>query len=114
MALLSLIRNWWQAPSTRELEALVKTIVDRCELAVWDRASERAAAMSPAEARGYIRARAATVVHLQVERALQLRSRTEPELHELLFDWVKRDVVRQIHRRLLNTRHAVVERRKAA
>ncbi len=70
--------------------------------------------MSPAEACGYIRARAAAVAHTQVDRALQLRSRTDPELHSMLLDWVQRDLVRRIHHRILNVRHPIVERRKAA
>lgn len=114
MAMFTVIRNWWQSPTPRELDALVKVIVERCEPAVWERASDRARGMSPAEARGYIRARAAAVVELQVERALALRSISEPQLREMLLDCVKNDVVRKIHLRLLNIRHAVVERRKAA
>jgi hypothetical protein len=96
------------------MEALVKSIVDRCEPAVWDRAGDRAIAMSAAEARGYLRARAAAVAEVQVDRAMQIRSRSEPTFRQLLLDGVKNEIVRQLHKRILNARHPAIERRRAA
>lgn len=114
MAFLKGIFSRRRAPSPRELEKFVKSMVDQCQPAVWDRVEGRTSRMSPAEARGYIRARCATVVHEQVGQALRKHPNWPTTLHTEVLARTADDTVRAIHHRLLNLRHPIVERRQAA
>lgn len=108
------LRSSKKSPSQRELEALVRTLVDRCEPAVWERVHSRVMRMGPAEARGYIRARSADIVHDQVGRALEEYPDWQASVRQIVADAALSGIVRQTHRRLLNARNPIVEYRRAA
>ncbi len=114
MAFLKGIFSRRQAPSPRDLEKFVKSVVDLCQPAVWDRVEGRTSRMSPAEARGYIRARCAAVVHEQVGLALRKHANWPTSLHTEVLERTAHETVRAVHHRLLNVRHPIVERRLAA
>jgi hypothetical protein len=114
MAFLNGLFSRRQAPSPRELEKFVRTVVELCEPTVWDRVEGRTSRMSPAEARGYIRARCAAVVHEQVEQALRKHPNWPTTLRTEVLERTADDTVREVHHRLLNLRHPIVERRQAA
>ena len=114
MAFLNGIFSRRQAPSARELEKFVTALVGQCEAGAWQRVEGRTSRMSPAEARGYIRARSAAVVHAQVQHALRMRPNWPATTATAVLEQTANETVRQIHRRLLNLRHPIVERRQAA
>lgn len=114
MALLNGLIWRRKGPSPRELAALVKTLADRCEPAVWQRIEGRTQAMSPAAARGYIRARAAAIVNEQVDLALVDRVSWPAEVREQILTETAQQTVRSVHHRLLNARHPAAQRRLAA
>ena len=114
MAFLNGLFSRRNLPSPRDLEKFVRSIVDLCEPAVWQRIEGRTSTMSPAEARGYIRARSAVVVNEQVGQALRKHTNWPARLKAEVLERTTHDTVRQVHFRLLNLRHPIIERRKAA
>lgn len=114
MGFFANLRSWRRAPSPREIASLIKTIVDRCEPTVWESVNARAILMGPAEARGYIRARAAAVVGNQVELALRSHANWHAAAQTMVLEATTDGIVRQIHHRLLNARRPAAQRRLAA
>src|SRR6185295_18385716 len=55
---------------TKQLRELSARIAPRCRAAVWNRVQDRVTTMRLSEARGYIRARSAAVVHSHVDAEL--------------------------------------------
>lgn len=53
------------------LEEVADQSAARARHAVWDRVKKQVGGMGLAEARGYVRARSAAVVHREIDRALQ-------------------------------------------
>lgn len=68
-----LISRWIDSYTRQQrmVEDLTKKIAARCETAVWGRIHHQASKMDPAQAAGYIRARAALVIHQEVQLAMQ-------------------------------------------
>ena len=99
--------------STKQLRELCAQIAPRCRAAVWDRVQHRVTTMRLSEARGYIRARSAAVIHDRVNaelahcRAIAI-SRTE--LVALVTDMV----VTQVFRDLITVPPVRKELRRAA
>lgn len=114
MSVFNRVMSWRRVPSSREITSLVRTLIDRCEPAVWERVAGRAARMAPAEARGYIRARSAGIVRDQVQRLLAANAHWQATVQADILDQATHGLVRQVHHRLLNAQHPIVERRQAA
>ena len=53
-----------------ELVEAAQAIAVRHRIAVWERVEDTVPQMSPSEARGYIRARAATIVHSEADKVI--------------------------------------------
>lgn len=67
---MGLIQQWIESLASftnRRMQALATEIATRSQPAVWQRVAPVAITMRSSEARGYIRARAATVIHSQVD-----------------------------------------------
>lgn len=109
MALLSLSIFGDVRKETSELAA---RIAPRCHAAVWARVERRAPSMRLSEARGYIRARAAAVVHAQVNAELNHTRRdvSRADLMSLATD----KVVTLVFRELLAVPPRQKELRRAA
>ena len=56
--------------ATHKPELLADKIASRSRRAVWDRVSHRIDALTGAEARGYVRARAAAIVEVETDRLI--------------------------------------------
>ena len=82
--------------------------------AVWQRTAHRAGSMGLAEARGYIRARSAAVVAVEVERATVADAALSRDDAETLRRLAGEVVVSRIIRELLNGRRRAGAARKAA
>lgn len=89
-----------------QITSLVDRVVARSHSAVWQRVRDRAWSMSPYQARGYIRARAALIV----EREMTIAVAELPEFPQTQLDFVT-DVVRQ---RLVERTLADVSRMRQA
>lgn len=111
--------QFWNWLFGRRHAERVRTLADQlareCVSGVWARVYRRAPAMSLAEARGYVRARAASVVHSAVDRELARRGqhvwRPEPTL---LVTATTDAVVRLVLKQVLDTRPMPVTVRRAA
>ena len=91
MSLLHLVtrlRGDWK------LTELATTIAERSRAAVWNRVGEQIAAMPLVEAKGYMRARAASVVHYQTDTALAGQRSIKPALRARLIDLAMEEVIR--------------------
>ena len=79
------------------VEDLTKKIAARCETAVWGRIHHQASHMDPAQAAGYIRARAALVI----QREVQLATRNLAESTDSLIARVTESTSNVIVRRMM-------------
>jgi hypothetical protein len=93
---------------------LAERIADRCQAAVWERICRRAPGMAVAEARGYIRARAAAVVHAEVESALAEQPVIARAWRSRLVEMVTEEVVRAALATLFRMEHRPAAMRRAA
>lgn len=94
------------------VEDLTRKISARCEAAVWARIKAFAPMMDPAQARGYIRARAALVLN----RELAIATRGLEDVTDALVVKVKRSASDAIVRQMLSniaTQHPSEYRRAA-
>ena len=83
----------------RMVEDLTKKIAARCEPAVWARIQAIVQSLDPAQARGYIRARAALIVNREVNIATQCLE----EVSESLIERVTRSTSVAIVRKMMAT-----------
>jgi len=96
----------------RMVEDLTGRVSARCEAAVWARIKDAAPFMDPAQAKGYIRARAALILN----RELAIAARGLDELTALLRDRVRRNASEAIVRQMTSaiaTQHPAELRRAA-
>ncbi len=83
----------------RRIDQLTEQVVAACREQVWAKVAGRAGRLSPAEARGYVRARAAIAVREAVERTAeenQLSARLRARLAEQTLSRVVSDLSRQL------------------
>lgn len=98
---------------SRRIDLVCQQIAQRCCPAVWNRAHQRALAMSPAEARGYLRAHAAMV--LRSEAAATLASRRLPvELHGKVVEAAGEALVETLLREVIRVQKSAAHRRAPA
>lgn len=109
--------NWLSWTPLLTAETKLARAADRlaalCQEQVWRLVQQRALAMSPAEARGYVRARAGLLVKRTVEAELA-RSRHLAGARERLLDLTTDQVVRLIGAQLRAVRPALRSQRRAA
>ena len=94
------------------VEDLTQKVSARCEAAVWARIKDAAPVMDPAQARGYIRARAALVLN----RELAIAAQGIAEITELITENVRRKASEAIVRQMTSaiaTQHPADLRRAA-
>jgi hypothetical protein len=88
------LQLWLLGP---DLSALAEQIAIRSRTAVWQRIEQRVHGLSLAEARGYVRVRAAHVVRQQVDQILEtdaaVRPAVRPQLEELAMEAVLRQAI---------------------
>lgn len=72
--------------SESKVNQLARDVAERCRHDVWDRVWRRVATMEAAEARGYVRARAAMVVSREVEWVAVQSTNLSETRRERLFD----------------------------
>jgi hypothetical protein len=100
---------------TERLHALADQLARESVSAVWVRVRKQAAGMGLSEARGYVRARAALVVQLAVQRELAHRgTRTWRPDPGLLLATTTDAVVRLVLKQLLDTQSVPAQVRRAA
>lgn len=99
------VTRWLQGES--KLRQRAEHIAARCEEAVWRLCREHALALNPAQARGYVRARASLIVNHAVESAAG-DLRACQRLRELTMDALVRQIGAQLRavRPALRTREA--------
>jgi methylphosphotriester-DNA--protein-cysteine methyltransferase len=85
--------NW--LPSEAKLVQLADRLAATCQDQVWRLVQHQALAMSPAEARGYVRARAGLIVKHTVEAELERSQRWESAADRLR-DLTTEQIVRQL------------------
>ena len=68
MAWPQIITQWIVSDRLTEMS---ERVAGRSRMAVWQRIVERAASLGPTESRGYIRARASSVIHRETERLIE-------------------------------------------
>jgi len=106
MGLLEVLAPW---RGRQQLVDLSEQLASNCRHQVWQRIVSRAGEMGHSESRGYIRARAATVVKQEVARAAgqhQLSNQKQGRLQQLTSD----AVIRLISTQLRVTRPTTIRR----
>ena len=98
----------------RHLAEVAVLIARRSRGEVLDRCERRAALMSAAEARGYIRARAGAVIYPQVQQALAADRVLDASAAAELLDQATEAVVELVHTTVLQQRSRGFARRRAA
>jgi hypothetical protein len=98
----------------KHLAEVAIAVARRCRGEVLDRCERRAAYMTAAEARGYIRARAAAVVFAEVQQALAVDARLDAKAADEVLDQATEAVVELVHASVLQQRSRSFARRRAA
>ena len=93
-------------PSRKEawLHETTLSIVDHCWDAVWSRVEARIFSLSPAQARGYVRARSIHVVHRHLQTACCVPAGVSSS--------VQKELTRRVHEELVGSVLSDVSRRR--
>ncbi len=110
MAWPQLIAQWLVSDRLTEM---AERVAGRSRLAVWQRIVERTATLGPTESRGYIRARAAGVVHAETDRLIQQEGATVGRLRERIIAAATNSLVETLVAQLQHRRSAHGLRRAA-
>ncbi|MBI3463527.1 MAG: hypothetical protein HY000_10785 [Planctomycetes bacterium] len=102
------------AHRAKHLAEVAIAVARRCRAEVLERCERRAVYMSAAEARGYIRARAAAVICPEVERTLAADSLLDAQAAAELLDQATEAVVELVHATVQQQRSYGFARRRAA
>jgi len=102
------------AQRANHLAEVAIVIARRCRAEVLDRCERRAVQMSAAEARGYIRARAAAVVDPEVRQTLRTDTVLDRTAAAELLDQATEAVVELVHATVSQQRSRGFARRRAA
>ena len=97
-----------------KLAELAEQVAERCRAAVLKRVEQLAPAMSAAESLGYIRARAAAVVHHEVGLVDDMRVQTSAARRQQLASLTTDAVVRRVAADLVARTQRPAARRRAA
>lgn len=93
MSLLDKFRPYWN--ETRML-ALIDRVTARVQTPVWQRVHERLPSLGVHEARGYIRARAAAVIEIEMARVVDEEPMLRPEHVRAVVHSVRHRVIRRL------------------
>lgn len=96
----------------RMVEDLSKKIIARCEASVWSRVQPLVATMDPAESRGYIRARAASVIERETAIEIDTIEDANATLSKRVQQAVSEAIVREMVAKIA-TQHPATLRRAA-
>lgn len=93
---MNLLSLFTRSPSAQHLHRVAQTIAGRVRHTVWQRVSHRSPSMSKNEARGYIRARAATIVDREVDQAIHRDRHLNASHHDKIANSVLDAIVAMI------------------
>ena len=95
--------------------ALAESISDRCVSPVWDRVQQRADSLGPTEAKGYIRARASSIVHRQAIRVIAETGHVVSDsIRQGIIDLATDQVVQSTIRQIIASRQSQTSIRRVA
>jgi len=98
--------NLWElflpGRTARRQARLANEIAQRCRVDAWSRIERRATGMRLAEARGYMRSRAAEIIHREVDQALACQNVTDGLNREELVNQTTDLLVALLFRELLH------------
>jgi hypothetical protein len=103
MSLLRKLCECFDRGGARQLKRQASQVAEQIRWVVWQRVCHRALAMQPAEARGYITARAAGAVHLAVDRAIAGGAVSTADRDDLV-ELVRGEVLRLVTRQWIQAR----------
>lgn len=89
-----------QGSRRRWLDALVRQVAEQCMAAVYNRTAGRVEAMGVCETRGYIRARAGTLVRRHARAAVERVAAADPAWEQALVSRATERVVALVMRQL--------------
>src|SRR4051812_29868620 len=95
-------------------EVLADKVASRSRLAVWDRVSDRMDALNGAEARGYIRARAAAVIEWETDRLIEEEGNKVAGLRPRIVHDAGESIIRLVLEQAQPSRRGAVSTRRAA
>jgi hypothetical protein len=102
-----LLARW---PLTQQIEAMAERVAGRSRMAAWQRVHERLALLGPTEARGYVRARAISVVKEETGRLVEQEgapvARRSARIEAMALDMLVEMIVVQVSRRSVPARKA--------
>lgn len=111
MGLPQLLAHWFVTDKVTEL---AERIAARSRQAVWQRVWQRVSTLSPAEARGYIRARAASIVKQETERLIAQEGSPAEAIREKLIVAASEAVIAQLLHQSRGTRRTNAPQRRVA
>lgn len=95
-------------------ELLADKVASRSRLAVWDRVSHRMHAISGAEARGYIRARGASVIEVETDRLIAEEGAKAARHRDQILRDAGESVIRLVLEQVQISRRSALPMRRAA
>jgi len=110
MRLIGFLAN---ARKAKHLAEVAVVVARRCRTEVFERCERKAIYMGAAEARGYIRARAAAVIHAEAARMLHVDAQLDASQATELVHQATEAVVELVHATLMQRTRGVVRRRAA-
>ena len=111
MGLPQLLAHWFVTDKVTEL---AERIAARSRQAIWQRVWQRVGTLGPAEARGYIRARAAAIVHQETDRLIAQEGPRASELRDKLIAAATETVIAQLLGQSRHTRRTNAPIRRVA
>ena len=111
MGLPQLLAHWFV---TDKITELAERIAARSRQAVWQRVWQRVGTLCPAEARGYIRARAAAIVHQETDRLIAQEGSRAGEMREKLLSAAVETLIVQLLDQSQRTRRMNAPSRRVA
>jgi hypothetical protein len=88
-------------------------VAGRSRMVVWQRIIERAQALGPTESRGYIRARAASVIHHETDRLIEQEGPAVGRMRERIISRATESLVETILAQLAQRRVTYTHRKAA-
>ena len=111
MGLPQMLARWLV---TDKVGAFAERITARSRQAVWRRVAERIATLGTAEARGYVRARAAAVVYEEMDKLIQQEGSRAAQNREKLIATATDSLVELLLKQVQVARPAYARARRAA
>lgn len=110
MAWPQIITRWIVSDRLAEMS---ERVAGRSRMAVWQRIVERAATLGPTESRGYIRARAASVIHREIDRLIEQEGPAVGRMRERIISRATESLVETIVGQLAQRRVSYSHRKAA-